>query len=122
MLSSEGRTWILLKRSRCKLGSAAKENKIRNKAKDQRTRAGDRSLGMDTGITRRDFLGSALLASGSVLLAGATPAELLGEDDDFTGYGGVGEYSRSNGNTWDVLSAGHAIRDSLYDPLPKEVI
>jgi spermidine dehydrogenase len=83
---------------------------------------GDAALGMDEGITRRDFLGSALLASGSVLLAGATPAELLAAGDEFTGYGGVGEYSNSNGNTWDVLSAGHAIRDGRYDPLPSETI
>ena len=80
------------------------------------------ALGMDTQITRRDFLGSALLASGSVLLSGATPADLLAESDDFTGYGGVGEYSNSNGNTWTVLEAGHAIRDHLYDPLPKNVV
>lgn len=82
----------------------------------------DAALGMDARITRRDFLGSALLASGSVLLSGATPAQLLAENDDFTGYGGVGEYSTSNGNTWDVLQAGHTIRDNLYDPLPNNVV
>ena len=58
---------------------------------------------METNITRRDFLGSALLASGSALLAGITPAELLAQGDDFTGYGGVGDYSNANGNTRDVL-------------------
>jgi spermidine dehydrogenase len=56
------------------------------------------------------------------LLAGTTPAELLAQNDDFTGYGGVGEYSACNGNTWDVLEAGHAIRDNRYDPLPKDVV
>ena len=80
------------------------------------------ALGTDAQITRRDFLGSALLASGSVLLSGATPAELLAKSDDFTGYGGVGEYSNANGNTWDVLQAGHAIRDHVYDPLPANTI
>jgi spermidine dehydrogenase len=83
--------------------------------------SGDGALGMDANITRRDFLGSALLASGSLLLAGATPAQLLAETDDFTGYGGVGEYSSSNGNTWTVLQAGHAIRDRQFDPLPKDI-
>ncbi|MGA8492333.1 MAG: NAD(P)-binding protein [Terriglobales bacterium] len=77
---------------------------------------------MDTSITRRDFLGSALLASGSALLAGFTPAELMAQADDFTGYGGVGEYNNANGNTLDVLEAGHAIRDRVYDPLPKDII
>ena len=77
---------------------------------------------MDTSVTRRDFLGSTLLASGSVLLKGMTPAELLAARDEFTGYGGVGEYSSSNGNTFDVLSAGHTIRDGRYDPLPKQIV
>lgn len=77
---------------------------------------------MQAQITRRDFLGSTLLASGSLLLSGASPAELLAQQDDFTGYGGLGEYSNSNGNTWAVLNSGHAIRDSLYVPLPKDVI
>ena len=77
---------------------------------------------METSITRRDFLGSTLLASGSALLGSITPAELLAQNDDFTGYGGVGDYSNANGNTLDVLEAGHAIRDHVYDPLPKTII
>jgi spermidine dehydrogenase len=80
------------------------------------------TLGMDESITRRDFLGSVLLASGAVLLESLTPAELLAVQDEFTGYGGVGEYSTSNGNTLEVLQAGHTIRDSVYDPLPKDII
>ncbi len=86
---------------------------------------GDGTLGMEKSMTRRDFLGTALLASGSALLAGLTPAELLAaqeQENDFTGYGGVGEYSNANGNTWDVLQAGHTIRDRLYDPLPAGII
>jgi len=79
---------------------------------------------MDPSITRRDFLSSTLLASGAALLKGATPAQLLAESgaDEFTGYGGVGEYSTSNGNTLPVLQAGHSIRDGVYDPLPNDVI
>src|SRR6266496_1740417 len=73
-------------------------------------------------ITRRDFLGSTLLASGATLLKNVSPAELLQDKDDFTGYGGVGEYSISNGNTLPVLRAGHSIRDAVYDPLPKDII
>ncbi len=84
--------------------------------------AEDATLGMDAKITRRDFLGSALLASGTALLQGITPAELLAQDDAFTGYGGVGDYSTANGNTLEVLQAGHAIRDRVYDPLPKDII
>jgi spermidine dehydrogenase len=85
---------------------------------------GDEKLGMDESITRRDFLGSVMLASGAALLHSVTPAELLGakDADEFTGYGGIGEYSTSNGNTLAVLQAGHTIRDVVYDPLPKDII
>ena len=77
---------------------------------------------MKTEITRRDFVGGVLLASGAALLEGLTPLELMAEKDEFTGYGGVGEYARSNGNTWAVLQAGHRIRDRVYEALPKDVI
>jgi spermidine dehydrogenase len=83
---------------------------------------GDSALGMGEPITRRDFLGSVLLASGAALLESVTPTELLATRDEFTGYGGVGEYSTSNGNTLEVLEAGHTIRDGVYDPLPKDII
>jgi len=77
---------------------------------------------MEAPITRRDFLGSTLLASGALLLEGLTPAELLAQKDEFTGYGGVGEYSSSNGNTWAVLQAGHKIRDGAYERMPKDAL
>jgi spermidine dehydrogenase len=82
----------------------------------------DKSLGMDTPITRRDFVGATLLASGAMLLDSVTPAELLAQSDEFTGYGGVGEYSTSNGNTWPVLQAGHRIRDTAYNPRSANII
>jgi spermidine dehydrogenase len=81
----------------------------------------DKKVAMQTPITRRDFLGSTLLASGAALLGPLTPEEILAEQDDFTGYGGVGEYSTSNGDTLRVLQAGHKIRDSAYNPLPKDI-
>jgi spermidine dehydrogenase len=83
---------------------------------------GDLTLGMEESITRRDFLGSVLLASGAALLQSVTPTELLAAQDEFSGYGGVGEYRGSNGNTLEVLQAGHTIRDGIYDPLPKNII
>ena len=89
--------------------------------KQKPNQPGDDSLGMNATITRRDFLGSTLLASGAALLGGLTPAELLAESDNFTGYGGEGEYRASNGNTWPVLQAGHKIRDAAYDKLSKEI-
>jgi spermidine dehydrogenase len=97
----------------------------------KKTDSGDRAIGMDASITRRDFLGSTLLASGASLLNGLNPTELLamdngsataGEKDDWTSYGGVGDYSRSNGNTFEVMQAGHKMRDGAYDPLPADTV
>src|SRR5438270_13883307 len=79
----------------------------------------DRALGMDQRISRRDYLNSTLLASGSALLAGLCPLDLLADGgEEWTGYGGVGDYSTSNGNTYEVMTEGHAIRDRAYEPLP----
>lgn len=83
-------------------------------------RLGNRALGMGERISRRDYLNSALLASGSVLLSGACPLDLLGQDD-WDGYGGVGDYSRSNGNTFEVMTDAHKIRDHAFEPLPADV-
>jgi spermidine dehydrogenase len=67
---------------------------------------------MADAITRRDFLGSTLLGSGAMLMSGLTPAQLLAAADEWSGYGGVGDYAKSNGNTFDVLTAGHKMRDN----------
>ena len=90
--------------------------------KSKGSRLGDGALGMNAGITRRDFLGSTLLASGALLLEGIAPNELLAGGDEFSGYGGVGEYSCSNGNTLEVLLAGHKMRDGAYDPLRGDTV
>ena len=91
---------------------------------------GDLPLGMDHSITRRDFLGSTLLASGAQLLEPLSPAEFLahrpgyslpGAAEDWNGYGGVGEYAESNGNTWGVLAAGHRLRDAQNPPDPSSI-
>ena len=83
-----------------------------------KTTGADRALGMGAEITRRDFLGSTLLASGAALLHGLTPAQLLAADtDDWSGYGMVGEYRASCGNPREVMLAGHKMRDGAY-PTP----
>jgi spermidine dehydrogenase len=85
----------------------------------------DSALGMDQAITRRDFLGSTLLASGAQLIEPFSPADffaahaeqsLPGAAEDWNGYGGVGDYANSNGNTWEVLSAGHRLRNGQNQP------
>ncbi len=76
---------------------------------------------MDQRISRRDYLNSTLLASGSALLHAASPLRLLGEED-WDGYSGVGDYQGSNGNTRQVISDGHKIRDHAYDKMPSGVV
>ena len=89
-------------------------------------RSAPTSLGLQQDITRRDFLNATLLASGGALLASVSPAQLLAQQagknqaisDDWTGYGGVGDYANSNGNTNAVLEAGHRIRDGEFETEP----
>src|SRR5580704_5218878 len=99
--------------------------------KNKNSASGDRAIGMDASITRRDFLGATLLASGASLLDGWSPAEIRAtrngslaavQNDDWTSYGGVGEYSRSNGNTYEVMETGHKMRDGAYDRLPPNTV
>jgi spermidine dehydrogenase len=87
----------------------------------------DQALGMNEAITRRDFIGGALAASGALLLEPLTPAQLLAMQgdaarDDWTGYGGEGDYAHSNGNTLEVLTAGHKIRDGAFETLPADLV
>ena len=82
----------------------------------------DRDLGLDARITRKDFLNATLLGAGGVLLSRAAPAwartlAQLGTDD-WTGYGGIGDYARANGNTKPVMDAAHRVRDRVYAKLP----
>src|SRR3984885_1927131 len=67
-------------------------------------------LGLDTPISRRDFLNGSLAATGGLLAPRAGSAVA----DTFTGFGGVGDYSLANGNTWPVVQAAHRLRDGGY--------
>ena len=69
-------------------------------------------------MIRRDFLNQTLLAAGAVLLDMRAPAAVR---DSYTGYGGVGDYARSNGDPWPVVSAGHKIAQGAYTPLPSDI-
>ena len=68
---------------------------------------------MNDPISRRDFLNGVLFTGASLALHGKAPS--ISPADAFNGYGGVGDYAHSNGNTWDVLSAGHAMRDGAFE-------
>ena len=74
----------------------------------------DDRLGMNEAISRRDFLNGTLVAGAGYFLHGKIPTS-ISPADAFTGYGGVGDYRHSNGNTWDVMNAAHAMRDGVYE-------
>ncbi len=85
----------------------------------------NRKSGLDTEITRRDFLGGVLIGAGAALLSAPAPlfaAKDRSQDvfsDPWTGYGGVGDYARSNGNVASVRQAAHLIRDGHAPALAK---
>jgi spermidine dehydrogenase len=71
-----------------------------------------------------------LAGAGTSLLSGLAPGQLLANQRelnlppidasqarDFDGPAGVGDYARANGNTWEVLSRAHLIRDGEYTKL-----
>ena len=75
-------------------------------------------------MDRRDFLNSTLLASGNVLLGTASPLTLLAESNSGawgSEFSGVGDYAKSNGNTYEVMTAGHAIRDRSFEGKHPEI-
>jgi spermidine dehydrogenase len=65
-------------------------------------------------MTRRDFLNGTLLASGAALASAACPFQLMAAED-WNGYAGIGDYADANGNTHQVISDGHTIRDHVQD-------
>jgi len=83
---------------------------------------GDAALGMNSRITRRDFVGSTLLASGALLLRAVHACRDPRLQRRIHWLRRVGEYAKSNGNTLDVVQAGHTIRDGVYDSRPKDVV
>ena len=71
-------------------------------------------------ITRRDFLNGALLGTGAALLqapapAWATEAAYRTPAADWYGYGGIGDYAPSHGNTPELVTRAHEVRDGIYD-------
>ena len=100
------------------------------KTKDAGKSSTGTQLGLD--ITRRDFVNGALVGVGAALLGAPAPSAAANRislardsfgkfNDDWTGYGGVGDYANSNGNVASVREAAHLIRDGLVDSLLAEV-
>ena len=89
----------------------------------------------DSGWTRRSrggiFLNATLLGSGAALLHRPAPlharprqasSPLPEEVPNWGGYGGIGDYANSYGNTEPVVRAAHAVREGRFDKLPPETI
>ncbi|MGI9228612.1 MAG: NAD(P)-binding protein, partial [Gammaproteobacteria bacterium] len=108
----------------------AKQKKTEQKKNNRE----DNLLGFDKEITRRDFIGGTLLGTGAGLLYGKAPAlmqtanaqtmplPLTGLGPDWTGPGGIGDYKDANGNTHDVMNAGHEIRNKTFEGMFKSAI
>ena len=76
---------------------------------DRRPR--DDRLGMNEPISRRDFVNGTLVAGAGLFLRGQLPNGAIPPGDEWNGYSGVGDYHGSNGNTWEIMTAGHSLRD-----------
>lgn len=75
-------------------------------------------LGLNADITRRDFVGTTLIASGAALLGTHACGRRDGTAAAWNGPGGVGDYSDANGNIRAVIDAAHGIRDGFYGADP----
>ena len=64
----------------------------------------DDRLGLHEPISRRDFLNGTVVAGAGLLLHGQSQSS-VSPADAWNGPGGIGDYSHSNGNTYDVMSA-----------------
>src|SRR5687767_3793391 len=74
----------------------------------------DDRLGMNEPISRRDFLNGTLVAGAGLLFRGQAPAT-ISPADAWNGYGGIGDYRTSNGNTYEVMTTAHAMRDGAFE-------
>src|SRR3546814_7084527 len=73
-------------------------------------------LGMTSAITRRDFINGVAAGSGAALLSACRGGDgardpLSPSGSPWTGFGGVGDYRWSNGNTQAVMEVAHRFRD-----------
>jgi spermidine dehydrogenase len=93
------------------------------------TRRLDKELGLDSAITRRDFIyGGSLVVGGAVAGCdtGQPPVDVPTDDyrftvgDDWYGPGGSGDYARSHGNTPGLVQDAHDIRAGRYELRPRD--
>ena len=78
--------------------------------------------GIDLKITRRDFLNAVLLGSGAMLLDWPAPMKLLAQEQGWEGFGGVGDYAASHGNTEEIVRILNQLQRGQYKTSPDNVI
>ncbi len=76
--------------------------------------------------TRRDFVNGGLAGSGAALLKPGMVMSAMSNnpnrvDMSWYGYGGVGDYANSHGNTPDVVNTAHRLRDGEFSNLPNSL-
>ena len=74
-------------------------------------------------ITRRDFVNGVLVGSGAAMISphialSAAVSNPQKVDKSWYGYGGVGDYAPSHGNTPEVVNIAHRIRDGEFSSIP----
>ncbi|MHB8879888.1 MAG: NAD(P)-binding protein [Thermodesulfovibrionales bacterium] len=77
---------------------------------------------MNIKITRRDFLNGALLGAGAFLLDLPAPLRLFAQSQAGYGFGGIGDYASSDGNTAAVINAFKGIESGDYKSLTGDII
>lgn len=101
--------------------------------------SGPGELGLDADITRRDFLHLSAAGLAGAAFLGCGPGEggvggepgagtraargtLRGPGDGWYGYGGVGDYADSHGNTPEAVRAAHGLRSGAYADAHAEAV
>ena len=84
----------------------------------------DKELGLDTTITRRDFVyGSSLVLGSAVVGCGESVNNQSHANSDYSfdvnanwyGPGGIGDYAKSHGNTPELIKTAHEIRSGRFN-------
>ena len=73
-------------------------------------------------LSRRDFLNGMLLGTGALLLELPAPLKLFAQSEPSFGFGGIGDYAASHGNTAGVINAFKAIERGEYKSLTGQAL
>ena len=74
-------------------------------------------LGLNKKITRRDFIyiSAAAVAGSSIPKYLRASGQSISDIDGWYGYGGIGDYASSHGNTPETLKVAHGMRNGEFN-------